>query len=240
MKISRVSPSRLEVFDNCPFHYRLKYHDEIPETGEMPAAQFGSWIHKGLELHVKDGVSIQEALKSCVNDYSFGNDLLSFLPSILRNFQKVNEGLEKGKTEFEFKLDAGFGVPVNGVIDRLIPRGDRYLILDYKTGRFQKTKSQLKTNYQLLIYAWAAHTLTETPYEKLDLALAYLRSGDLITVSFKAFEVETFLGVLAQKVKTIQEMEPEGAKPKPGGACNLCSYTDKCKACQAYKKLRAR
>ena len=240
MKISRLSASRLQIFKECPYRYKLKYDDQIPPLKESPAAEFGKWIHKGLELAVKDNRDVKDTLREYVNDFKFSTDYLDRVPTILENFHKRNRNLPAGKTEFEFEMDAGCGVPLVGVIDRLIVQENKCMVLDYKTGRFQKSRKSLQTDAQLLIYSYAAHQLTDIPYESIHLSLLYLLSGKVLSISYQWKDVELFLRKAAEEVHTIQNMPPEKAKPQIHYGCSWCEYRDICEANKKYKSIRNR
>lgn len=238
MKISRLSASRLTLFQDCAYHYRLRYHDKVPSDKISPAAEYGRWLHKGFELSVKDNRPVEEVLKETINDYSFGDDHLRKTPKILENFKRFNDGLETGKTEFEFKVDPGGEVPLMGIIDRLIVKDDSAVIVDYKTGRFRKSARELKSDSQLAMYVYAAHELTGLPFHKIEAWLFYVFWGKVMKVTFTSQEIDKFLEMSRKAISTIIKMEPEAAKPKINKFCGWCEYSEMCKAYQKYKILR--
>lgn len=55
----KVSHSRVNCFENCPYKYKLRYVDElqtIPETDAGNALYLGTALHTGLEVGVKEAI----------------------------------------------------------------------------------------------------------------------------------------------------------------------------------------
>ncbi|UOF78245.1 pD-(D/E)xk nuclease superfamily [Caudoviricetes sp.] len=66
-----IDNSSLQTFKECAYRYQLKYvegYEKIEKGAEVHHANFGSAIHKGLEIHYKGG-SDYEAIESFKKEY---------------------------------------------------------------------------------------------------------------------------------------------------------------------------
>lgn len=236
MKLTSMSASRLSTYLECPYKYKLRYHDGIEPPEKTDASEFGNWLHKGFERCVKEERNLKEILKEELGNYTFSNSYLRNLPAILQNFEKVNSKLEKGLTETPFTIQEGTSVPLKGIIDRIVIKGEKVLVLDYKTGKVQKSRKHLKNDPQLLMYCYAVSHLVKTSPDHIHLALFYVLSGDIEDVSFSREEINQFILYLERIVQEILNLDPEKAKPSINKWCSSCPY--QCQTYQRFKSLK--
>ena len=146
MHIEHLSVSRANLFDQCKWAYRFRYH--LKETSDIPIPpyfQYGTIVHRIAELYVqnKGKITLQEIAnqvlkgKIFLEEYGgkqiFAQPLLpeyqKKLPIHLEAIQKiVNKTGMEGEIEYEFKFDLD---PPNhrlftGLIDRLIKKEDKF------------------------------------------------------------------------------------------------------------------
>ena len=139
--------------------YKFRYHLKIvPDVPEAPWFVYGKLVHKIAEVYVeKQGkIDIQDIAKDClagnivveegkgppqlVGDYT--TKLWTHIKCIKQLSDKIGYD---GYLEhpFYYDLDPPHGYYVKGFIDRLIVRGDKLFILDYKTTSKYKTFRKL-------------------------------------------------------------------------------------------------
>jgi len=177
-----LSYSQIETFKICPLHYKLKYLLKVP-THPSASQSFGTSIHAALKdffLLVKSGQKPSEKLLfKLLADNWIGDGF--------RNKSHEKKFFEKGKVylagflkeSFDAKnlpvsLEKPFVIPlggeglkVGGKIDRVdaLPDGS-VEIIDYKTGATIPSQREVDRNLQLSIYALAAVSIKEPPFDK--------------------------------------------------------------------------
>jgi len=246
MIIKKISHSRLKLYDNCPFHYRLKYHEKLKSPLEDPPYfEYGHYIHYMFELVVKDKISLQEASKKSRAKYGdFGKEYVKRIPNMISHFKAFQESIyndqfDSEETEFEFNIPVkGEDFKFNGFIDRKINfKNGNILIADYKTG---KKHNQVKRQYinqdpQLLTYIWACSEVSGTPIDAISGMLFYLESGDKLMANPDPRRVSMHVSQCITKAREIQAMDPEKAEPNVNRLCGWCEYRTICPAYLASK-----
>lgn len=236
MFLSSISFSKLSTFRECGYKYRLKYHDrpKINEVNES-AFQFGSYIHeiyeKGYEAKSLDELIIlSENLRQ---KYTFDENYNRKVKVCLENFLKLNSTISKTlDAEKRFNLEIGEDMALNGIIDRVVqsPLGN-LLILDYKTSKTEKKKTDLYYDEQLLGYAYAAHKLYEKPLSSIQVALYYPLSNNIVgPVKYSSAQVALFLQALKKDCWKIRKLRKDEFRPNVNQYCSWCSYKPMCPA----------
>jgi len=228
MKIDHLSPSRLNTWKDCKYHYRLRYHDRVPTDLTTDAAEFGSFMHKVFEEIVGKGASSQEALRKYITRYEFDDKYLPRIKPIMRNFERVNAQLGDSLAEQEFELDCGGIAPFLGIIDRIVPMGDHLLILDYKTGTKELNRVEAHKDPQLMMYAYAGHRISELPFDKIMVCLFYVLSGNLVKAQFEKKDIVSFVAKANTVSQEIKDTPPEEATASPSWKCRWCEYREMC------------
>lgn len=247
MKIEHISVSRKQCFDTCKAQYKYRYHLKI--VSDEPTADhftYGKIVHKIAESYVelKGKVKISQIAKDLLEGKFFleGNSYSPPLPP--QYHDKINEHLEKifkltekigfdGFLEwpFYYDLDKPNGKMIKGFIDRLIVRGDKYYIIDYKTtkkGPFRKTRSNISKDLQLRCYAKIVQNHFGAKAENIMAALYYLEGGDLISTRFTQESLDSAQEDLSKTYDRILQMSAESAMGEPGFHCRFCDYKKKC------------
>jgi RecB family exonuclease len=238
--INNISHSRIELFKQCQYKYRLLYHDKIKSP--LPEEQhfvFGKFIHKMLELIVKDKLTNEIAINKSLEMFSnLDRSYLEKLPNIIRHFdyfqkQIYNEDFLKETTEETFELPVFDGEFVfKGVIDRKIfYKNGKVLIIDYKTSqkKNQIKKELANQNPQLIIYTWASNLTEKIDIDNIHSMLFYLNSGNTIFANPNKKTIELCINDICKTAMEIKNLIPELAKPNPGPLCNYCEYRTICK-----------
>ena len=149
MNINHMSVSRKKLFDQCACAYKFRYELKIPRPGDEPYYfTYGTLIHKTAEIYVKNHG--KTPIGEIANDIVRGkieleegkkcppipSDYAKKLQKHLRALQKLTDRIGvDGNVEFAFDydLDPPNKRTVVGFIDRLIIKGDKAFIIDYKT-----------------------------------------------------------------------------------------------------------
>lgn len=243
MYIKGFSPSKLNTFDECQLKYKYKYihylKEEYNEKASKDALQYGSYIHKILE----DGVEcttveeLREHAKSLRSNYHFkGRE--ADTEKCLTNFLKFNGKLtETVSTEMIFKEDVLKDLQVNGIIDRVVKGSTgKYLVIDYKTSKREKTKRELFNDPQLMIYAAAVAKMYNVSVNEITVAHFYPLTGNLVTVSYLPTHVKNFIKRLDDKKWKIRKKTIEEFKPRINMFCDWCGFKGICPSHGASKE----
>ncbi len=183
----RTSVTKMEQFYRCPYGYFLAYciGAKERETGELKPLDTGSILHDVLEKFIKakfiegGAANPNEIVEECLSDNKYL--YLKKIPGqqfALKRLKKeaiatcaaVADMIEKSAFKPAFvELPFGFDgketvgeVSLVGKIDRIDTFGDKFILLDYKTGKSEFNENLLYAGQklQLLTYVAAAERLT--------------------------------------------------------------------------------
>lgn len=235
MHIKGFSPSKLNTFDECEKKYQFKYVHYLPEEYNeglsTDALQFGSYIHKIFE----DGVacsSVQELTEHANRlrgNYEFSGRSGDIVTCV-ENFHQFNAKLtETVSTEMKFAVEVLPDLEVNGVIDRIV-KGEtgKYLVIDYKTSKKEKTKKELYNDPQLMIYAAAISKMYNCDIGDITVAHYYPLTGKLVAIKYLPSHVTSFLRKLDEKKWKIRKKKQDEFAPKMNKFCDWCGYKNLC------------
>ena len=201
----------------------------------MSAAEFGSFIHQifedGVNKSIDDLVAIAKKHRS---NYTFkGAKYTNVQVNIcLANFCQLNKKLEETIGEelvFEVPVCESAGITSNGIIDRIV-RGKEggYLVIDYKTGRREKSKMDLYTDRQLKGYAYAAHKLYNVPYNKIHCALYYPLTNNLVSIQYTEVQMNAYVREFIEQVWTIRKKKAGDYPAIRNEFCSWCNFKSLC------------
>lgn len=253
MNIEHISVSRFGVWNNCPCQYKYKYHFKIIPPGPEPFYfVYGKIVHKIAEeyvtrkgvsplaevaMEVLDGkipIERDEKEKKEVFAPSLPPAYRKRLPENLRSIKKLTDQIgTEGLLEhqFNYDLDPPNNKKVKGFIDRLINKGDKWFILDYKTtkaGQWRKDAKSIVHDLQLRLYARVVQREFNVPAENIHAALYYLEDGSLISTGFDQKSLLTAETCLLEAYNDIVAMPPEAVFGNVGDHCYRCEYKDMC------------
>ncbi|MDR9794053.1 AAA family ATPase [Aeribacillus pallidus] len=130
--MNQYSYSRVTLFNDCPFHYKLRYIDKLTEIPKLDADNpliIGSALHKGIETDVK--TALDEYFNSfpvLTNDIIQEAIKLEILIPKVKNF--LEENFENCELIHEYKLDFPNYV---GYVDLIIKApDDTCMVMDFK------------------------------------------------------------------------------------------------------------
>lgn len=174
-----LSPSRISTCDDCSWRYWCSYKLKLPEL-KSAAQTRGTLVHKVLEVflnpkcknYVNDilsfgGINVRNPIYKYTETLTKQKGLHSELDTILEMIfiglktDYYCEGHKKIQAEVRFDIEnEEYNFRLKGFIDVLADMGDSVLIRDYKTSKSKKTKKDLESDIQGMIYSLAGYQLT--------------------------------------------------------------------------------
>lgn len=242
MNIEHISVSRKQLWDNCQLAYKYKYHLKVPvDTQIQPHFVYGDLIHRIAENYVinQGQKPIEEITKECLQHEDLDLSVLddyhhNKIPEHVKNVKNITDRIGyDGEIEWEFKYDLNPPEQqlITGFIDRLIIRGDKYFILDYKTtkkGIWRKNKNTIKNDLQLRCYGKVVQKTFNAKAENIKAALYYLEGGDLISTSFTQESLDSAERELLEAYKQIKSTHENDAMGNVNSQCKRCDYRKIC------------
>jgi RecB family exonuclease len=237
----RLSFSRVDSYERCPLLFRFRYVDKLPST-PSPDLSWGSAIHAALEVwwsqklpspppvevlyralyeHWEDtGFADMDRERKLVW-YRHARDVLSRHHELYAADYRPAVACEQW-----FELDLGDGVAVRGSIDHVARTPSGGLgIVDWKTNRRARSRSEVASSLQLAIYALAARELwgREPEWVALDFVVPGLR------VSVDRSEIDAD-GAVARIRDVARRIADEQFPASPSPLCGWCDYRSLCPA----------
>jgi hypothetical protein len=244
-----ISVSRKQTWEECQVKYKYKYHLKIiPDAPTAPHFTYGSLVHKIAEVYVKEkGLRpIEDITSDCLNgliEVEKGNpppDLSSEykkkLPKHIKHIKALTDRIGyDGFIEwpFYFDLNPPEKYHIKGFIDRLIVRGEKYFILDYKTtkkGKYRKNKSNAHQDLQLRCYARVVQRELGAKPENIWAAFYYVdgTSPELISTKFTEQSLIDVEKEMYETYKNIVTTNPNDVFGRVGWQCKNCDYKNIC------------
>ena len=232
-----LSYTDINSFDTCPlqFYFGKILRAPSPPT---PAMMFGSAIHNVLEEAGKSLIAGEkitvEKLVSNFNerwkriglaDPDRKERLKQRAPVLFGNFLSAQSQLDGTPKEVEkkFGYDAA-RIKITGKIDRIDTTPDGYEIIDYKTGKLDKTK--LKSDFQFPIYSLACKELYGEYPSKV--TYMFLTETEPYSQAQSPDDLKKIKENLTEKIEEIKESDftatPDSYK------CGGCGYNRICPA----------
>ncbi len=236
VEFAYVSYSQIDTFKTCPLKYKYRYVLQVPAAPHH-ALSFGQSIHDTLKhFHLEEMKGFKPTLKDLLSLYQqyFRDEGYDSIEHKKQRFIKGQQALRqyfkvyKQKLGTPIELEKGFrltiaGVPLVGKIDRLDKVGDKFEIVDYKTG--DQTTKNVDKDEQLTIYALGAkHSLN---LKVQQLSLYFLETNQKVSTTRSDKDLDNFLKYLEKQVKDIKSSHFP-ASPGYPFPCGFCEYARIC------------
>lgn len=201
---------------------------------------FGTYIHEIFELGVNavrlaDLMPIAAGLKE---KYKIDASYAKQTETCLRNFIRLNtdflsKGAETLGTEIEYKIDLVDGITATGVIDRVLRSNKgNILVVDYKTSKREKSKTQLFQDPQLRGYALAACKLYDIPVanakDRIICAHYYPTSNNFVPINYPQSELLKHQKKIIDISWNIRKATLDSLTPNKNEYCDYCQYKHIC------------
>ena len=244
---ARQSPTRIEVYLQCPFQYfaartlRLKEPPALPEArldfltqGNIVHAVLAKWYLEprdieALFLEEFARVLEEKRIPQGYHTERLRNAMIDDLRAFAADGRWPVAGM-RSQTEREFEFAMGDGLTIAGKIDRLdIAEDGRAWVTDYKYSRSVKAKLQDENLLQAPLYLIGAQRCFGV--EPAGMSYVALKSG----VEVAGWEAEFPEGFFEQAEKrTLQAVEDIRAgrvapDPADRDKCRFCDFRDACR-----------
>lgn len=248
---AKFSPSKLDVYKNCPRRYQYRYVDRVARARKTPETALGTAVHAAFEElygRVSGGqIPVLEETASFF-DKAFDEEWDGSVQIRDGRFTKEDwrrvgrEGVESyHRAHSPFTEDrtvavekrVGFPLEVEGreyrlegFVDRLALAPDgAFEIHDYKTSKSLPSQGDVDGDWQLALYELAVRR--EWPdVREVRLKWHYVRHGKTLTsVRGEADRqrLRAEASALIARIKADRSFEPV-----PGALCDWCEYRDLC------------
>ena len=160
----KLSASSIGDYETCPYKYRLKHIDRVPERKTRVTLEFGIIIHNVLdEYHGSKDQSLDnlmllvekhwrtDAFEYLLREEEFKLQAQELLKAYHQYIQDHPPQIVARECKFSFTI-AKLQVKISGKIDRIDQEGNRLVVVDYKTSR---NKEKAKGSLQLALYTEA-------------------------------------------------------------------------------------
>ena len=234
MFINTISNSKYNTFKQCKLKYKYKYINRLQEDegGNTDPLHFGSYIHKILEEGVNATTfgELDLLAEEHLPNYKFGPQYNGKTEICIKNFLKFNASLkETVAAELPYEIEIKDNIKLNGIIDRVVKGEDGgYLVIDYKTSKREKTQVELYQDPQLQGYCFAVHELYKVPISNIVVAHYYPVTGNLVTCTYGATQINNYLRNIINEVWRIRKMKSSNFCASENEFCNWCSYKSLC------------
>ncbi len=243
------SYTRLATYKQCPYRFKLKYIDKLPETKTIE--QFmGSCVHRVLERLYKNVISAKliplekileyyhkrwarkwdDSIKFVKKDLTKG-DYRALGEKCIEDYYKSYYPFNQSRTihvekRVSFALDNEGRYKIVGFIDRLAIAPDgAYEIHDYKTSGNLPTQKDKDEDKQLALYQIGVRDMWRD-VNSIKYIWHYLIFNKEIASSRTDRDIEK---LRAEKIALINEIESASEfPPRESSLCNWCSYQSIC------------
>ena len=200
----QLSPNMLKTFQECPRKFDFRYLQDIQMPVNDEIFEFGKNIHALASYYLR-GENIDKMEKSLApKEFEVWNSLKSCKYFA---YDVVN-------TEYNLAVKIGnhfFG----GRLDALVKNGDKYYILDYKTGSAPKNA---KYDYQTIIYTLCVKEFFKT--ENVAFVYIDLKHKEEVMIPFSSDLEEEYKNKLLEISNKIDAYETAPKKAE----CNKIKY----------------
>ena len=240
----RLSFTRIDAYRNCPRRFRYTYVDRLPSR-PSPHLSFGTSLHAALEAfhdrQLPGRPSEQELLDALYA--SWDQRGFAELPreeqvayyrhgqQVLRRYHARGEPDDRHTvaTEAWFEVPFAYQAVVVGSIDRIdLDDDDQLHVIDYKTGRKARPRSEVAGSLQLALYALACRHL----YGRLPatVSLDFVVPDVTVTVRREELDLDAANDAV---LETAAAIRTAAFPTTPNRLCDWCDHRAICPAWEA-------
>jgi hypothetical protein len=231
--------SALDLFDHCPWAYKLVRLDRIPR-GESEPLIIGATIHRIVADYLNRLI-----LNRLSTDWQWAEEAGNFIDvpaDVLEIWERFYQtfvlppgiedpGIEKKlafdrnwqPTEF-FSADAYF----RAVVDFTFRQGGLVAVVDWKSNYMIY---EVEKNLQAKIYGWAVRRAIYPDAQEILLRLHFLRYGAEREILLLPEDLDTVPAELEAKIAVIEA--EKHFDPRPGSYCSWCGVQSHCPVMQS-------
>ncbi len=251
MRITKMSVSRKNVYEECKHKYRFQYHLKTPSPEPEPFYfEYGSAIHYAAELYTqgKGEWKMKDIARDIVTGKikidgtkvcgKFPKEYQEKFVKHLTSIQKLTDKIGYDgncEEEFNYDLDPPNGRMLTGFIDRLIIREQegrqKAFILDYKTTQespWRTDKNSVRQDLQLRTYAKVVQKKYGLAAEDIRAALFFLEGEVLLSACFDQDSLDRAEKELRDTFIEIENADPDKTWGNVGQHCARCPWKSMC------------
>ena len=240
----RLSFTRIDAYRNCPRRFRFTYLDRLPSR-PSPHLSFGTSLHAALEAFHDRQLPGRPSEEELLEALYAGWDQRGFaeLPreeqlayyrhaqQVLRRYHARGEPADRHTvaTEAWFEVPFEYQAVVVGSIDRIdLDDADQLHVVDYKTGRRARPRSEVAGSLQLALYALACQHL----YGRLPatVSLDFVVPDVTVTVALEELDLDA---ARATVLETAAAIRTAAFPTTPNRLCDWCDHRAICPAWEA-------
>ncbi len=237
-RITRLSFTKLSLFEFCPTAYRYRYVERVP-IPFVPRIVVGAIVHAVLN-RLFERLQARERVDKTVLDglhADYWNDAPRLdrerFPDMWRDGQALLDGYWSAnhadlgqpvllESRFRFRPEPEAGYSIEGVIDRVDETSSGAAVIDYKSGRRpERLPDRLRA--QLHTYALGVEQVHQRRVERLDAYFLTDNAGISITP-----DPDYSDALLDRYATTADRVEAESFTATPGPHCAWCDFRDRC------------
>ncbi len=237
-RVTRLSFTKLSLFEFCPTAYRYRYVERVP-TPFVPRIVVGAIVHSVLHRLFERLLDRRRVDKQVLDrlhadywDQAPQLDRERF-PDMWRDGKALLDGYWSAnhadlghpvllESRFRFRPDPEAGYSIEGVIDRVDETPSGAAIIDYKSGRRpERLPDRLRA--QLHTYALGVEQVHQRRVERLD--AYFLADNASISVTPDPDYSDALLGRYAA---TADSVAAGSFTATPGPQCAWCDFRDRC------------
>lgn len=238
--VKQISYSKLQVFNQCPFKFKMCYrYFYRPKGVNSIYGTLGSAIHLAINKKFKNNYDHKELRDVWEETFleQLKNDEVSLDERGIDNFTKLGYPLldnfynyfkdhklfycKKVYSELSFYLQFHKeGFYVNGKIDTILEFDDYYQIIDYKTSK----SSDYVDAEQLCYYVIGFYDYlvkNHLPIKKIVCGFLYLRQNKYIPIKITSKMIKRLMNKI---ISTRELIKNDNFIPKQNKFCNWCEF----------------
>lgn len=258
-RLTKVSPSRVNRFQDCPRAYRHHYLDR-----PAPPKDATQWAHQavgnGAHLALADWWDLTVAARTPAaaaplvakrwqsdgfrdgeQSRAWQREVTGWVTRYLATLDPAAEprGIERTLSAVEG------GMTLEGKADRVDERGGHLRVVDYKTGKHAPTDDDAASSPALAVYVLGAQQTLRRPCWRAE--LHHLPTGTAAVVVYDEARLRRQIDRLASQAQEISELTDDlGRAPdsaddlfptKPGPLCSSCAFRRSCPDGQGAPEL---
>lgn len=211
--------SALESFETCPYkHFKTKIEKSVADPPGAEA-QWGTRVHKALELRLKDASPLVGAF-STYEPYAAKVASMAGESGVVYAEQKIALTEDLTPTTF-FAKD----VWVRMIVDVTVDNGDVVTLLDWKTGKRKESTTQLELTAAVGASVYPEARLFKTGY-------IWLKEKRVDVQNYAANDAGDIWGRFMPRVERLNDAVNTGEFPKkPSGLCRRWCPVKQCEYC---------
>jgi len=214
----------------------MVFNEKVDNTDHL---QFGSYLHRIFELGIKC-TKLEELLiiaKEERDNYTFFESRNKEIKNHLMNFLvfagRVRDNVIATEQSIEIPILDSKGKEVfstNPKIDLLVQgKRGKILIVDFKTGKNEKTQFELLKDNQLRFYTMVVSESMNIPVNKVSASLMYTKSGRLTNpITYTPQMIASFKKGCIDDVWRLRKKKKLDLAPRLNRFCNWCQFKGLC------------